>query len=101
MRDVQEPLDGVTLDAAGRPLRFCYAGRWHPVVQQLDAWRFGGRWWLGEAPRDCFLVQTERLVAELHHEDLRGRDLRGRDLHGEDRPDHLSTGRWWLARMLD
>lgn len=91
MRDVQEPLDGVTQDDAGRPLRFCYAGRWRAVTQQLDSWRFGGRWWLGEPPRACYLVQTERLVAELHHEGVLGGDAR----------QEASGGRWWLARVLD
>jgi hypothetical protein len=82
MRDVQELLEGVTLDASGRPVRFRRNGRLHLVSAQLDDWRSGGRWWLDEPPRDCFLVQTGQITAELHRED----DL---------------ESRWWLARVQD
>lgn len=85
MKEVQAPLEEVVLDPAGQPLRFRYAGGWQQVCEQLDAWRFGGRWWLGEAPRDCYLVQTGALVAELHYE------------YCTDAP----GGQWWLARVLD
>lgn len=94
MRSVQEVLEDVILDAAARPARFRHAGQWHRVRAVLDAWRFGGRWWLGEAPRDCFLVETERLVAELHHE-YGWAD--GWATGGEDTP----AGRWWLVGLLD
>jgi hypothetical protein len=92
MRSVQELLEEVGLDARGRPLHFRRRGRVHAVTEHLDAWRFGGRWWLGELPRACFLVRSGTLVAELHHEDARA-EARA----GEDR----STGRWWLARVQD
>lgn len=82
MRDLQELLEGVTLDQAGRPARFRHAGRLHLVTALLDDWRSGGRWWLDEPPRDCWLVQAGGLVAELHREDD-------------------AQGRWWLARMQD
>ena len=82
MRDVQELLETVTLDQAGHPARFRHAGRLHLVTELLDDWRSGGRWWLDEPPRDCWLVQAGPLTAELHHEDAHG-------------------GRWWLARMQD
>jgi hypothetical protein len=82
MRDVQALLDEVTLDQAGRPARFRHAGRLHLITELLDDWRFGGRWWLDEPPRDCWLVQAGGLTAELHRED----EL---------------NGRWWLARMQD
>jgi hypothetical protein len=82
MRDVQELLEGVTLDASGRPVRFRRNGRLHLISAQIDDWRSGGRWWLDEPPRDCFLVQAGGLTAELHREDL-------------------PAGRWWLARIQD
>jgi hypothetical protein len=25
----------------------------------LDAWRYGGRWWLGEPPRDHYLLELD------------------------------------------
>ena len=82
MRDVQEPLSDVTLDAAGRPVRFQHRGRYLLVSAQLDDWRYGGRWWLDEPPRDCWLVQAGTLTAELHREDA-------------------PAGRWWLAKVQD
>ena len=94
MRSIQEVLEDITLDTAARPVRFRHAGRWHRVRAVLDTWRFGGRWWLGEAPRDCFLVETERLVAELHRED-------GWEDGQVGGPEDPPSGRWWLVRLLD
>jgi hypothetical protein len=82
MRDVQVLLEAVTLDAAGRPVRFRYKNRLHVVQSHLDDWRAGGRCWLDEPCRDCWLVHTGSITAELHREDA----------------DH---GRWWLARIQD
>lgn len=82
MRDVQVQLETVTLDNAGRPARFKYKNRLHVVQDHIDDWRAGGRWWLDEPCRDCFLVNTGTITAELHHEDA-------------------ENGRWWLARIQD
>ncbi|MFC4455234.1 DUF6504 family protein [Deinococcus sonorensis] len=82
MRDTQIPLDDVTVDRSGRPVRFRYQGRLQVVRQQLDDWRTGGRWWLDEPPRDCYLVETAQVLAELHREDP-------------------PSSRWWLARIQD
>lgn len=79
MRAVQQAVT-VGLTPAGDPGRLTWAGRSYPVQGVLDRWRFGGRWWLGELPRDCYLVQAGELVAELHRE---------------------AGGRWWLARIQD
>ncbi len=62
--------------------RLIWRGCTYPVGAVLDEWRFGGRWWLGERARSCFLVQAGALTAELHR---------------EDGPE----GRWWLARLVD
>ncbi|MFN4251846.1 MULTISPECIES: DUF6504 family protein [unclassified Deinococcus] len=67
---------------AGRPARLIWRGQPYPVQAVLDEWRYGGRWWLGEQPRTCYLVQAGALTAELHQEDGEG-------------------GRWWLARLVD
>ncbi|TDE85047.1 DUF6504 family protein [Deinococcus sp. S9] len=66
----------------GQPQDVSWQGRVWRVQAILDQWRYGGRWWLGEAPRDCYLVQAGPLTAELHHEDVPG-------------------GRWFLARVQD
>lgn len=77
------PVQTVQGEARGdRPARLTWQGRTFPVEAVLDEWRYGGRWWLGERPRDCFLVQAGALTAELHR---------------EDGPE----GRWWLARLVD
>lgn len=72
----------VTVQAGGMPRQVMWQGRALTVQTILDQWRYGGRWWLGEAPRNCYLVQAGPLTAELHHEDGEG-------------------GRWWLARVQD
>ncbi|MBZ9715939.1 DUF6504 family protein [Deinococcus multiflagellatus] len=66
----------------GAPHRLIWAGQAYPVQAVSDEWRFGGRWWLGEPGRTCYLVQAAGLTAELHREDGEG-------------------GRWWLARLQD
>ncbi|NTX99011.1 hypothetical protein EXW95_01095 [Deinococcus sp. JMULE3] len=77
------PVQTAQVEARGdRPARLTWQGRTYLVEAVLDEWRYGGRWWLGERPRDCFLVQAGALTAELHH---------------EDGPE----GRWWLARLVD
>lgn len=80
MKAVQQAVE-VSVTPAGEPGRLRWAGRSYPVGAVLDTWRFGGRWWLGEAPRDCYLVQAGALLAELHHE--------------------RAPDRWWLARIQD
>lgn len=66
----------------GRPVCLTWGNRNYPVSLILDSWRYGGRWWLGETPRNCFLVQCGGLTAELHQ---------------ETNP----FGRWFIARIQD
>ncbi len=81
MKAVQQEVT-VTPGQGGLPQDVYWEGRALRVQVILDQWRYGGRWWLDESPRDCFLVQAGLLTAELHH---------------EDRPE----GRWFLARLQD
>lgn len=81
MRAVQREVT-VTPEHGGRPRHLSWEGRAYPVALILDEWRSGGRWWLGEEGRTCYLVQAGPLTAELHHEDG-------------------PQGRWWLARVQD
>lgn len=80
MRTVLEVIEVETQH--GQPRSFTWRGRRYRVEELLDGWRYGGRWWLWEAPRDCFLLRAGRLTAELHHEDGSG-------------------GPWWLERVAD
>ena len=66
----------------GQPVRVRWGERQYPVSQVLDAWRYGGRWWLGEPPRNCFLVRCGSLTAELHQETV-------------------PLGKWFIARIRD
>jgi len=44
-------------------------GRRHRVERIVDAWRYGGRWWRGERPRDYFLLELEGgLLLEVYRE---------------------------------
>ncbi|MBB5234270.1 DUF6504 family protein [Deinococcus budaensis] len=81
MRAIQQEVS-VTIQQGGLPRQLYWQGRGHTVQVVLDTWRSGGRWWLDEPTRECYLVQAGPLVAELHHEDVPG-------------------GRWWLARVQD
>lgn len=81
MKAVQQEV-GVTPSQDGCPRDVSWQGRTYRVGLILDQWRYGGRWWLEELPRDCYLVQAGSLTAELHHEDAPG-------------------GRWFLARVQD
>lgn len=81
MKAVLEPIE-VQLGGHGAPVRFAWKGRRYAVTDVLDAWRYGGRWWRQEPPRDCYLVASSALTAELHREDRPG-------------------GVWWLARVQD
>lgn len=67
---------------AGQPARVHWNGRPYAVGAVHDQWRYGGRWWLNEAPRDCYLLDLGAVTAELHREDG-------------------PAGRWWLARVVD
>lgn len=81
MKAVQQEIT-VSVREGGHPYSLSWQGRTHTISVLLDQWRFGGRWWLDEHPRACYLVQAGALVVELHHEDIPG-------------------GRWWLARLQD
>jgi hypothetical protein len=61
------------------------------VIRTLDRWRYGGRWWRGEGPRDYFLLELEggRTVEVFTRP---GAPLPG----GAARP-----GGWTLSRTLD
>ncbi|BDP43323.1 hypothetical protein DAETH_32920 (plasmid) [Deinococcus aetherius] len=81
MKAVQQEVR-VIVREGGHPRQVIWQGRTLTVLTILDEWRTGGRWWLDEPPRDCYLVQAGDLTAEVHH---------------EDGPE----GRWWLARIQD
>ncbi len=72
----------VDIQPDGAPRQISWEGRCYPVQVIMDSWRAGGRWWLDERARECFLVQAGPLTAEVYREDTPG-------------------GRWWLARMQD
>lgn len=80
MKALQQEVSVEVLE--GRPVRLTWGQRHYAVSQILDVWRYGGRWWLGEAPRNCFLVQMGPLTAELHQESV-------------------PLGRWFIARLQD
>ncbi len=58
MRQVQQSVN-VTTDPDGHPSKL--EGPRQPVNVRriLDAWRYGGRWWVGEPPRDYYLLELE------------------------------------------
>ncbi len=49
----------VSTDENGNPWRLNDRGQEKRVVRTLDFWRYGGRWWVFEPPRDYFLLELE------------------------------------------
>ena len=49
----------ILTDEVGTPLKLKGQGKDVRVQRVLDYWRYGGRWWLGEAPRDYYLLELE------------------------------------------
>ncbi|WP_019584645.1 hypothetical protein [Deinococcus apachensis] len=86
MRAVQERC-GVELDGQGKPHVVRWRNRTYRVTREHDAWRAGGRWWLGEPCRDCWLLECGALTLEVHRFDE------------TDPPQEVSG--WWVARVQD
>lgn len=66
MRRLQTPLN-VLSDENGNPLGLKNQGKAKAVRRTLDFWRYSGRWWLGEPPRDYFLLElSDGHVIEIY-----------------------------------
>ena len=50
----------------GQPQRLRWHGRAYAVRAVLDSWRWAGRWWLRERPRDYWLLDARGLTAEVY-----------------------------------
>lgn len=57
MRRMVQPLTVHVHPVTQHPQRLCLKGCQERVARVLDHWRYGGRWWLGEAPRDHYLLE--------------------------------------------
>lgn len=64
MKAVQEPCE-VTTGPDGRVKAFTWRGKTHRVTRELDRFRAGGRWWLGEPVRSVHVLECGPLLAEL------------------------------------
>ena len=49
----------VAVDPNGHPSRLEGPRTPVNVRRVLDCWRYGGRWWAGEGPRDYYLLELE------------------------------------------
>ncbi len=49
----------VLTDAKGHPSGLDGTRKPVSVRHILDTWRYNGRWWQGEAPRDYYLLELE------------------------------------------
>ncbi|QLG10974.1 hypothetical protein HLB42_09475 [Deinococcus sp. D7000] len=86
MRAVQERC-GVDLNEQGKPVSLHWRNRTYRVTREHDAYRAGGRWWLGEPSRDCWVLECGALTVEVHRFDE------------TDPPQEISG--WWVARVQD
>ncbi|PNY81247.1 DUF6504 family protein [Deinococcus koreensis] len=64
MRVVSEPVQVQV--RGGTPQALLWRSRRYAVRSVLDEWRAAGRWWLHEAPRDYWLLDTPALTAEVY-----------------------------------
>jgi hypothetical protein len=79
VRRKQTPLEVLT-DENGNPSRLKTQGREKAVRRTLDFWRYNGRWWQREAPRDYFLLElSDGRVIEIYR----------------------AAGQWLLSRVAD
>ncbi|MHA0043950.1 hypothetical protein [Deinococcus sp. PEB2-63] len=86
MRAIQQPCEVTHLTPDGTPKVIRWAGRTYHLTQVLDQYRAGGRWWLGEPSRDCWVIQCGPVTMEVHRFD----EKEGAHPQG-----------WFLARMQD
>lgn len=81
MRIIGEP---ITVHVQqGQPHTLYWSHRRHPVTAILDTWRWAGRWWLHDPPRDYWLLNAQHLTAEIY------------------RTHHHGQITWTLARIED
>ena len=70
----------ITTDAKGSPSKLEGPQKPVNVRRVIDSWRYGGRWWRDEAPRDYYLLELETgHIFEVFR----------------------SEGRWTLSRISD
>ena len=77
----------MTTGPDGRVKAFTWRGKTYRVTRELDRFRAGGRWWLGEPVRSVHVLEFGPLLAELR-EGLPGGGIQG------------SRG-WWVMRAKD
>ncbi len=84
MRAIQQPneVPHPVRHPEGHPL----GSRTYHLTQVLDQYSAGGRWWLGEPNRECWVIQCGPVTMEVHKFD----DREGAHPQG-----------WFLARMQD
>ncbi|MFC3861982.1 DUF6504 family protein [Deinococcus antarcticus] len=49
----------------GQPAALYWQARRYPVNTVLDTWRWAGRWWLHDPPRDYWLLEAG-ITAEIY-----------------------------------
>ncbi|GGL15451.1 hypothetical protein [Deinococcus radiotolerans] len=86
MRAIQQPCEVTHVTPRGTPKVIRWNDRTYHLTQELDRYRAGGRWWLGEPSRTCWVLQCGSVVLEVHHFD--------------ETPGAHPQG-WFIARMQD
>lgn len=64
MRVIGDPI--TVLVRHGQPHTLYWHQRRYPIRTILDTWRWAGRWWLRDPPRDYWLLDTQGLTAEIY-----------------------------------
>ncbi|WP_295822388.1 hypothetical protein [uncultured Deinococcus sp.] len=84
MKAAQRPCLVPRLTTSGTPLVIDVDGCTYRLSQELDHFRAGGRWWLGEPSRDVWVLACGPVTLEVA------------------RYDQAHNGsQWWLLRIQD
>lgn len=84
MKAIQQPCTVPHLTDLGTPRVIEYEGRTYRLSQEIDRFRAGGRWWLGEPSREVWVLACGAVTLEVARYDV--------DWNG---------AQWYLLRIQD
>ena len=84
MKSIQRPCEVTALTDLGTPRVIRFEGRGYVLTQELERYRAGGRWWLGEPSRDVWVLVCGAVTLEVARYDTA-----------------WNGAEWWLLRVQD
>ena len=84
MKAVQRPCHVTALTDLGTPRVIEMDGRTYRLTQEIERFRAGGRWWLGEPSRDIWVLVCGPVMLEIARYDV-----------------EWNGSQWWVLRVQD